>query len=68
MSDSVENRADPRHPGGERPHGVSCPGCRAEQVCNQCGERTTMMAGRCTNGRCRNCCLKVCRHRQSELG
>lgn len=60
MSDSRSEH--PLHPGGERPHGISCSGCRAEGVCNQCGKPTTMMTGRCVSGRCRECCPKVCRH------
>ncbi len=47
---------------GDRPHGISCPGCRAARVCNHCGKPTTMMTGRCVSGRCRECCPKVCRH------
>ncbi len=53
---------------GERPHGIGCPGCREKRVCNQCGEPTTMMTGRCVNGRCRECCARVCRHQQTERG
>lgn len=51
----------PQHE-GERPHGISCPGCREARLCNECGERTTIMTGRCVNGRCRRCCPKRCHH------
>jgi len=64
----------PQHD-SEYPHGISCPGCRALQVCNECG-RARGAAGRhevrkgvrcttpigCTNGRCDVCCKTVCEH------
>jgi hypothetical protein len=45
------------------PHGISCPNCRMENVCNHCGKENVKSGnGRCTNGRCRECCAKHCRH------
>lgn len=41
-----------------------CPYCRMNEVCNQCGkEDVTSLTGACTNGRCYECCGKVCVHR-----
>lgn len=56
---------DPVHRhAGPRPHGVGCHTCREERLCNECGAETTMRTGRCVNGRCRDCCPRVCRHRE----
>ncbi len=48
------------HLTGPRPHGVSCPGCIVEGLCNHCGQPTAIATGRCTNGRCRECCPMHC--------
>lgn len=57
--------ASPQHE-GERPHGIGCPGCRANRKCNQCG-RSLGIVGMvtCTNGRCTECCDRFCRHRET---
>lgn len=49
---------------GPRPHGIGCPECLDQRRCNQCG-LTTTKATRCVNGRCRECCRSICRHREA---
>ncbi len=63
---------------GELPHGIGCRGCKAAQLCNECGRATgttqrhevrdgvrySIPLG-CTNGRCPVCCDAVCKHRES---
>jgi hypothetical protein len=44
------------------PHGAGCPTCLATQKCNQCGGPAPKQT-RCTNGRCVECCGKLCQHR-----
>jgi hypothetical protein len=45
------------------PHGISCPQCREHERCNYCGQKAVTVAnGRCTNGRCVECCHKHCLH------
>lgn len=44
------------------PHERSCPCCVEAKRCNACGRPTTAATGRCTNGRCRACCIEHCAH------
>ena len=65
-SDSSNEHTTVTRPSLKHPHGVSCPGCIEDKLCNQCGvEGCTMYTGRCTNGRCRVCCRLFCEHATS---
>lgn len=66
---TVVTFGDPVHDGTDFPHGISCPACRQEVVCNHCGTswrdnpRILRNGQLCTNGRCPNCCRKNCKHK-----
>jgi hypothetical protein len=48
------------------PHGISCACCWEQLICNHCGKGNVRQStGRCTNGRCTQCCFKLCQHRTS---
>lgn len=48
------------------PHRLSCPGCRRLRICNRCAGHAPN-AYRCTNGRCAECCTKVCKHARPQF-
>lgn len=49
------------HPVAPLPHGAGCAECLKLQMCNECGKPAPKKI-RCTNGRCRKCCGRFCKH------
>lgn len=48
------------------PHDIGCVCCLEQLVCNYCSKgNVRQTTGRCTNGRCTQCCFKFCQHRTS---